>query len=124
MQSTSYSYQILIKLESPPQIFEKNYTYIKLHANLSSGSRVVPCGRTDRRAETTKPTVGFRNFVEEAKTPLNNAIISLHNEYFGEIHSEKSTPGLQLRTSLRSACAPSIRRHCRVICVSKKQLHL
>jgi hypothetical protein len=38
---------ILIKLQFPRQIFEK-YSNIRFHENPSSGSRVVPCGRTDR----------------------------------------------------------------------------
>ena len=118
MWSTRYSCQILIKLEFPRQIFEK-YSNIKWHENLSSGSRVVPCGWT----EMTKPIVAFRNFVNEPKTLLNNARISLCNKYFGELRSEKCTSGFQLRTSLRSAYTLSIRRHRRVICVSKKRLH-
>jgi len=32
------------------KIFEK-YSNIKIHANPSSGSRVVPCRRTDRQIE-------------------------------------------------------------------------
>jgi len=38
---------------------------IKFHENPSSGSRVVPCGRTDRRtsgAQMTKVIFAFRNF--------------------------------------------------------------
>jgi hypothetical protein len=42
-----YSCKILMKLFSP-QIFEK-YSIIKFHENPSSGSSVVPCGRTNRR---------------------------------------------------------------------------
>jgi hypothetical protein len=113
----------LITLEFPLQILEK-YANIKLHENLSSESRVVPCGRTDRRTEMTKLIVAFRNFVNEPTTPLNNARISLFNNYFGELRSEKSTSGFQLRTSLRSTCTLRIRRHRRLICVSKKRLHL
>jgi len=40
-----------MKLEFSQQIFEK-YSSIKFHENTSSGSRVVPCGRTDRHNET------------------------------------------------------------------------
>ena len=47
MESTRYSCQILMKLEFSRQIFEKS-SNIKFHKNPSSGSRVVPCGRTDR----------------------------------------------------------------------------
>jgi len=40
----------LMKLEFPQQIFEK-YSNIKFHENPSSGNRVVPYGRTDRRTD-------------------------------------------------------------------------
>ena len=42
--------------------------------HLSSGKRVVPCGRTDRLTEMMKPTVAFRNF---AKTRLKKYKILL-----------------------------------------------
>jgi len=41
-----YSGQILMQLEFSRQIFEK-YSNIKFYENPSTGSRVVPCGRTD-----------------------------------------------------------------------------
>jgi hypothetical protein len=41
--------QILMKLEFSQQIFEKKNTNVKYYQNPSSGSRVVPCGRTDVR---------------------------------------------------------------------------
>ena len=46
-----------MKLEYHRKIFEKS-SNIKFHENPSSGSRVVPCGRTD----ITKLIVDFRNF--------------------------------------------------------------
>jgi len=39
-----------MKLEFSRQIFEK-YSNIKFHENPSSGSRVVPFGRTERRTD-------------------------------------------------------------------------
>jgi hypothetical protein len=51
------------------QIFE-NYTNIEFHENLSNGSRVVPCGRTDIQADVTKLIVAFRSF---ANAPKNRA---------------------------------------------------
>jgi len=48
---SGYSCQILMELEFYQQIFKKNIQNIKFHYNLSSGSRVVPCGRTDRHDE-------------------------------------------------------------------------
>ena len=50
MQSTRYSCQILMNVEFPRQIFEK-YSHVKFHENPPSGSRVVPCGQTDRHDE-------------------------------------------------------------------------
>ena len=41
-------------------------TNIKFHENPSSGSRLLPCGRT-RRADITKLAVAFSNF---ANAPL------------------------------------------------------
>jgi len=52
-----------MKLQHSPQFVEK-YSYIKFHENPSSGSWVVPCGRTDM----TKLIVSFRNF---ANAPNN-----------------------------------------------------
>ena len=50
MYSTCYSCWILINLEFPQHIFEKN-SNIKFHQNPSSRSQVVPCGRTDRQTD-------------------------------------------------------------------------
>jgi len=49
MSSARYSCPILMKLEISRQIFEK-YSSIKFQENATNGSRVVPCGRTDRQA--------------------------------------------------------------------------
>ena len=57
---------IFTKLEFTRQIFE-NSSNIKFHKNTSSGGRVVPCGRTDRRTDTTKLLVVFRNFANASK---------------------------------------------------------
>jgi len=45
-----YSGKILIKFEFSWQIVEK-YSNIKFHENPSCGSRVVLCGRTDRKTD-------------------------------------------------------------------------
>jgi len=50
-----------MKLEFSQQISEK-YSNIKFHKNLSSGSRVVPCGKTEGQTDMTKLTVAFRKF--------------------------------------------------------------
>ena len=60
--SPLYSCPVLMKLEFYWQIFDKS-SNIKFHENLSSGSRVVLCERTD----TKKLIVAFRNFVNARK---------------------------------------------------------
>jgi len=60
MYSSRCSCPILMKLEFFQQIFEK-FLNIKLQETPSTGSRVVPCGRTDRRADK-KLIVAFGNF--------------------------------------------------------------
>jgi len=59
---TRYSCQILMKLESSRQIFQK-YLNIKFYENPSGGKRVVPCGRTDRHDEANSR---FSQFCETA----------------------------------------------------------
>jgi hypothetical protein len=59
-----------MKLEFSGQLFEK-YSNTKFNENPSSGSRVVPCGRTDGRKDVmtdmAKLIVVFRNFPNEPK---------------------------------------------------------
>ena len=61
-----------MELEFSQHIFEK-YTNIKLHQNSCSGSRIVPCGRT----EMTKLIVAFRN---SAKVPRNGRKVCRKNK--------------------------------------------
>ena len=49
------------------QFKKKISAYIKFNENPSSGSRAVPCGRTDRQKDTTKLIVAFRNFANAPK---------------------------------------------------------
>ena len=58
-----YSSRILMKFEFSRQIFEEG-SHMKSYQHPSSGSRVVPCGRTDM----TKLIAPFRN---SAKAPKN-----------------------------------------------------
>jgi hypothetical protein len=60
-----YSCQIFKKLEFSRKIFEK-YSNVTFHKNLSGGSRVLPCGRTDM----SKRMVAFRNFANAPKNGL------------------------------------------------------
>jgi len=50
-----------MKFEFSRQIIKK-YPHIKFHENPLSGSRVFPCGRTDKWRDMTKLIVAFRNF--------------------------------------------------------------
>jgi hypothetical protein len=52
-----------MKREISQQIFGK-YLNIKFHENLSSGSRVVPCGRMDGQTGMAKLVVAFLQFYE------------------------------------------------------------
>jgi len=45
---------------------------IKFYQNPSSGSRVAPCGQTDRQTDMTKLIVAFRNFTKAS----NNVFVS------------------------------------------------
>ena len=65
----------LMKLVFSPYIF-KNCSNIKFHANPSSGSRVVPCGRRDR---LTKLIAAFRSFVNTPKDGITTGC-SWHKE--------------------------------------------
>jgi hypothetical protein len=62
-----FSYQILIKTEFPLQIFEK-YSNIKFNENSTSGSHVIPCGRTDGQKDTRKLRDAYGNFAKAPKT--------------------------------------------------------
>jgi hypothetical protein len=64
----------LMKLEFSEQIFTK-YPNIKSYdENPYIGSRVVPCGRRDRQADTMKLTVAFRNFANAPKKRMTACI--------------------------------------------------
>jgi hypothetical protein len=66
MQSTRYSFRILMKLEFSRRIFRrKKIVNVKFLQNPSSGSRVVPTGQTD-----VKLIVVFRNFVNAPEKHL------------------------------------------------------
>jgi hypothetical protein len=62
--SIRYSCQILVKLEFSCLVFDE-YSNIRFHENLPTGSRFVPCGQTDRRTERHDETKGrFSQFCE------------------------------------------------------------
>ena len=57
---------ILMKLEFSGLILE-HFSNIKFQESPSSGSRIVPCRRTDEQTDVTKLTAAFRNFVNALK---------------------------------------------------------
>ena len=57
---------ILIKLVFSRNIFEES-SNIKFHENPSTGSPVVPCGRTEGQTDMKQLIVAFRNFVNAPK---------------------------------------------------------
>jgi hypothetical protein len=70
-----------MKLEFSRQFPEK-CSNIKYHENPSSGSRVVPCGKTYGRTDMTKLIVAFRNF---ANAPKNSCLVicpCVRNHYY------------------------------------------
>ena len=82
LHATRYYCQILMKLDFSRQIYEE-YSDIKLHENLCSGRRVVPCGKTDM----TKVIVVFHNYAKAPKNLqlclhcyriLNHTVCTLH----------------------------------------------
>jgi hypothetical protein len=64
-----------MKVAFSGQIFEK-YSNIKFRDNPFSGSRIVPCGRTDGQTDMTKLTVVFCNFTNA----LNNRLFTIRVE--------------------------------------------
>jgi hypothetical protein len=62
-----------MKLEFPRQSFEK-YSNIKFHKNLSSGSRVVPCGGWGANGQTQdEANILLRNFAKALKSLISFA---------------------------------------------------
>ena len=83
---------MLIKLEFAQHIFEI-YLNIKFRENTSSGSSVIPYGRTDGRTDMTRLIVAFRNF---ANAPKNKIWFSGN---LGPAHNSTSCNYLQQKHS-------------------------
>ena len=71
MYRTVHCNQILMKFEFSRQIFEK-YSNIKCQENPTSGSRDIPCGRTNGHPDMTKLMAAFAIL----RTRLRRAISS------------------------------------------------
>ena len=79
MESTRYSCQIVMKDEFPRRDFLKS-SNIKFHENLSSGSKVLPYRRRDRRNEQNGL---FTQFCERAQEMKNNVLEMPAQFFFG-----------------------------------------
>jgi hypothetical protein len=60
--------------------FPKKSSNNKLHGNTSSGSRVVACGRADRRTDITKLIIAFRNFANALKNVYLHCIKDVYEK--------------------------------------------
>ena len=74
--SICYSWQTLMKLEFSRQILEKKFVNTKFHKNLSSGSRVVPCGWVGPTEKHDEANRRFSQLCEKLLT-RNNTQISM-----------------------------------------------
>ena len=69
------AFEGLMKVEFSRQICEK-CSNVKLHENLSSGSRVVSSGQADGRTDMTKLIVAIPNFANAPKN-MSNLLICM-----------------------------------------------
>jgi len=105
-----------MKLEFFGQIFEK-YSDITFHKNPSSGSRVVPCGRTERRMngrtdrqtdrqrDRTQIVFAFRNF---ANAPENCSEFISRCSSHPTLHLGYKTDRLVLYVKINAVCSETI----------------
>ena len=75
MYSTIYCFPILMILEFSQQSFEKG-SNIKFHQNLASGSRVVPCGRTQIHDKSSSRFSQFCKLAKKRCLPRHSALLS------------------------------------------------
>ena len=81
-----YSCQILAKLEFSREDFEKS-SNIKFHENPSGGSRVVPCGQTDRHDEAN---IRFSHKNQSANTKAMTLLQSSFRSVVGQTDEKES----------------------------------
>jgi len=75
MLDTSYYNNVLKRIGFSRQVFEKS-SNIKFHENPFHGSRIVPCGRTDRQTDVTKLLV-IVAFLDYANPPKNSIVLMI-----------------------------------------------
>jgi len=81
-----------MKLKYSSQVLEK-HSNIKFHENPSSGSRTVPCGRTDGHDETNSH---FSQFYKRAQKGIGN-VVPFH------VTEAQRRPEVHIHTSLNLA---------------------
>jgi len=94
-----------MKLEFSRQIFEK-YSNIKFHGNPSSGSRVVPCGRTNGQTDTTKLIIAFRNFANAPKKSSTGKLMLDPPLAHNQLKPSSTIAGLKPETQHTCFCCP------------------
>jgi len=89
-----------VKLQLFRQGFEK-YSNIRFHETPSSGSRVAPCGQTDRQTDGWKLIVTLRNFAnmsingfKKCYQPRNNFLKDKKCCLFAEAHTNWNGGGI------------------------------
>jgi hypothetical protein len=78
-----------MKLEFSRQIFEK-YSNINLHENQFNGSRVVPCGQTDRHDEGNSRYCNFVN--ASINSEFSELNLAIHTETTRLLRVKEESP--------------------------------
>jgi hypothetical protein len=79
-----------MKLEFPREIFEKS-SNIRFHENPTSGSRVVPCGRTHKEANRR-----FSHFITNASKKMISKMCSEHQKAGLVLYESRNAAFIQL----------------------------
>jgi len=87
MSSLRYSCHMLMNVDFPRKLFEK-FSNIEFDENSCSKSKVVPCGKSARQTDMTKPIVAFRNV---ANVP-NKQQTSMSSVVFQKPSGRRLTP--------------------------------
>ena len=76
----------LSNVDENRQIFEK-YS-VKFNENPSSGSRVIPCGRTDGQTDMKKLIVALRNFTNAPARVKAQQLLSTLEGHVGPLYGD------------------------------------